>query len=68
MWTRQIALRQKMRLAFLLAKDDDSLHRRIEEWVYDYQAKGPKRDDEISVILAYYLSKESETGASISHY
>ncbi|MBI5965178.1 MAG: hypothetical protein HY863_17000 [Chloroflexi bacterium] len=61
MWTRQIALRQKMRLAFLLAKDEDSLHRRIEEWVYAYQAKGPKRDDEISVILAYYLSKESET-------
>jgi LuxR family maltose regulon positive regulatory protein len=49
-----------MRLAFLLVKEDDSLHRRIEEWVYEYQAKGPERDDEISVIRAYYLSKESE--------
>lgn len=60
MWTRQIALRQKMRLAFLLAREDDSLHRQIEEWVYEYQAEVPERDEEISVISAYYLSKIAE--------
>ncbi len=60
MWTRQIALRQKTRLALMLAKEDASLYSQVEEWIYEYQAEDPERSEEISALWARSLIKQGK--------
>lgn len=60
MWTRQIALRQKIKLAALLAREDEKKYGQIKAWVYEYQAEGPERDEESSLIQAYLWIQEND--------
>ncbi len=60
MWTRQIAIYQKTRLALLLVKENFSLHNQVKEWIYKYQAEEPERIEKISALWAHSLIKQGK--------